>query len=85
MKLYYNFNFQFSLTVKVAANQYKKAKYPEGKHVVMQLYCQKKVHSKFPTTTKKKMSQVFELIIAKLQKTFKKHAHSAHSPQHKKQ
>ena len=35
MKLYYNFNFQFSLTVKVAANQYKNAKYPEGKHVVM--------------------------------------------------
>ena len=35
MKLYYNFNFQFSLTVEVAADQYKKAKCPEGKHVVI--------------------------------------------------
>ena len=35
MKLYYNFNFKFPQTVKVAANQYKKAKYPGGKHVVM--------------------------------------------------
>ena len=83
MKLYYNFNFQVFLTVKVAANQYKKAKYPEGKHVVMQLYCQKKYTVNFKKK-KKKISQVFELIIAKLQKTFKKHAHSAHSPQHKK-
>ena len=50
MKLYYNFNFQFSLTVKVAANQYKKAKYPEGKHVVI---LPKKVHSKFQKKKKK--------------------------------
>ena len=80
MKLYYNFNFQFSPTVKVAANQYKKAKYPEGKHVVI---LPKKYTVNFKKK-KKKISQVFELIIAKLQKTFKKHANIAHSPQHKK-
>ena len=57
VKLYYNFNFQFSLTVKVAANQYKKTKYPEGKYVAM---LSKKVQSKFnlpcpsPSLKKKK-------------------------------
>ena len=36
-----------------------------------------------PYPSKKNLSQVFQLIIAKLQKTFKKFARSAHSP-HKK-
>ena len=55
MKLYYNFNFQFSPTVKVAANQYKKAKYPEGKHVVI---LPKKYTANFKKKKKKNLTSI---------------------------